>query len=421
MSGTITFPPNPTDGQLYTAPNGTTWIWHANPGVWANANTPTNFLPLSGGTMSGAITLPGNAATALQAVPLQQVVPIAGGTMTGALTLSGNAATALQATPLQQVNAVVAPAYNDVGRNLIHNALFNIQQRGAGGWTGGYTADRWIISVAGSDTSNASIISAADANRSQIGDEAARYLYYIHVVGSATAGSSTQFQQRIEKVQRLSGKTIIVSFWAASSVANLQVGLQTIQSFGTGGSPSASVASPVQRVTILGTGIFQQRYSVTFAMPSSAGKTFGTNGDDYTGIVFFMSDASGGATPVQSGDFYFWGMQCEVAQSGQTAPTPLEKLDPVLQLQQCQRFYQVVTVYGGAYISAAGGYVYAGENFVVSPRAAPTLVTISNTSANLSGATIGLSASNLGAIGYGTAATVGGTIVSITISASADL
>src|SRR5215469_9179820 len=132
MSGTITFPPNPTDGQLYTAPNGTTWIWHANPGVWANANTPTNFLPLSGGTMSGAITLPGNAATALQAVPLQQVVPIAGGTMTGALTLSGNAATALQATPLQQVNAVVAPAFNDIGRNLLHNGSFQVAQRGFG-------------------------------------------------------------------------------------------------------------------------------------------------------------------------------------------------------------------------------------------------------------------------------------------------
>src|SRR5215471_2986920 len=134
MSGTITFPPNPTDGQLYTS-GGVTWQWHANPGVWVNANTGTNFLALSGGTMTGPITLPGNAASALQAVPLQQVVPIAGGTMTGALTLSGNAATALQATPLQQVNATVAPAFNDVGRSYIHNGLMNIAQRGAGPWT----------------------------------------------------------------------------------------------------------------------------------------------------------------------------------------------------------------------------------------------------------------------------------------------
>src|SRR5215831_12799169 len=148
MSGTITFPPNPTDGQLYTA-GGVTWQWHANPGVWVNANTGTNFLALSGGTMTGAITLPGNAATALQAVPLQQVVPIAGGvTMTGLLTLSGNAATSLQAVPLQQANSIVAPAFDNIGRNLLHNGLFQIAQRGLGPFGNSvYTADRWASAV----------------------------------------------------------------------------------------------------------------------------------------------------------------------------------------------------------------------------------------------------------------------------------
>ncbi|MGC5562807.1 hypothetical protein ACPYPG_08190 [Streptomyces sp. FR-108] len=58
------------------------------------------FLPLAGGTVSGAIVLPGNPSTALQAAPKQYVdatvaavsgtyVDTAGDTMTGALTLSG--------------------------------------------------------------------------------------------------------------------------------------------------------------------------------------------------------------------------------------------------------------------------------------------------------------------------------------------
>lgn len=51
----LDFPANPTPGQIYTAPNGTTWTWD---GVkWtAVSGGGTFFLPLSGGTLAG----PGN-------------------------------------------------------------------------------------------------------------------------------------------------------------------------------------------------------------------------------------------------------------------------------------------------------------------------------------------------------------------------
>lgn len=58
MSGTIAFPPNPTDGQLYTF-NNTTWMWSASRGAWVNANTGAVFVPLSGGTMTGPLALVG--------------------------------------------------------------------------------------------------------------------------------------------------------------------------------------------------------------------------------------------------------------------------------------------------------------------------------------------------------------------------
>src|SRR5678810_1043983 len=49
-----------------------------------------------------------------------------------------------------QVNSV-SPLYNNVGRNLIHNSMFNVNQRGLGSWTtsGVYTSDRWYMGFSG--------------------------------------------------------------------------------------------------------------------------------------------------------------------------------------------------------------------------------------------------------------------------------
>lgn len=72
---------------------------------------------LAGPNFTGPVTLPANAAAALQATPLQQVNSLIatavadvldGATLTGPLVLPGNAASGLQATPLQQVTALLA-------------------------------------------------------------------------------------------------------------------------------------------------------------------------------------------------------------------------------------------------------------------------------------------------------------------------
>lgn len=57
------------------------------------ATLTTNYLPLAGGTMTGAIVLSGNPTIGTHAANktyVDTMVPLAGGTMTGALTLSGN-------------------------------------------------------------------------------------------------------------------------------------------------------------------------------------------------------------------------------------------------------------------------------------------------------------------------------------------
>ena len=112
------------------------------------ADVAAAYLPLTGGSLTGPLTLSGNATQALHAVPLQQAntlvmayLPLTGGSLTGPLTLPGNATQALHAVPLQQVAALVA---ND---NRIINGDMRIDQRnnGASGTTAGYTIDRWAF------------------------------------------------------------------------------------------------------------------------------------------------------------------------------------------------------------------------------------------------------------------------------------
>src|SRR5215467_484297 len=388
MSGTITFPPNPTDGQLYTS-GGVTWQWHANPGVWVNANTGTNFLALSGGTMTGPITLPGNAASALQAVPLQQVVPIAGGTMTGALTLSGNATQPLQAVPFQQVSSTVALALNDVGRNLIHNALFNIHQRGVGPWTTNisYTADRWNLTYIG-DTNSVLVGAISDAGRAAIGDEAALNYLSNTFTGVNAAGNYSLIQQGIENVRRLSNKTVTVSFWATAGAAGLRLGVSFVQIFGDGGSPTAPVTVNGQSIALTTS---WARYALTFNIPSASGSIFGTNGNDNTLLRFWYSAGStfasaSGGVGVQSGGITLWGIQCEIASSA----TQLEKKDPEVDLANCQRFY-VAFPTNSILISgynSTGGLYYNVFTLPTTMRSTPTVTVNSAATGNSSAATV---------------------------------
>jgi hypothetical protein len=87
--------------------------------------TVGGFLPLTGGTLTGNLVLPGNAAAALQAVPKQQLdaaiatrLPLTGGTLTGALVLAADAVDPLGAVTLQQLEAATDNAVDASGRLL---------------------------------------------------------------------------------------------------------------------------------------------------------------------------------------------------------------------------------------------------------------------------------------------------------------
>src|ERR1044072_370836 len=190
---------------------------------------------------------------------------------------------------LVQINGAGASAQT-TGRNLLHNPMFRIIQRGAGPFTasGDYGADRLLVQLVSARVSFAPA-NIDDTGRGQIGDEEATIGLNNVFTGNAAAGAYNQIQQRIENVRRLGGKKITISFWAIAGSGTPKLGVNIIQSFGTGGSPSAVVWATAQAVTL---GTTWTRYQVTIDVPTTIGKTLGTNGDDSTGIAFWYSSGA---------------------------------------------------------------------------------------------------------------------------------
>jgi len=307
--------------------------------------------------------------------------------------------------------------YGNVGRNLIHNSMFNVVQRGYGPWTaGGYTADRWTVGSLVPSTFSTSIGSINDAQRAAIGDEYAWSSLTTSFAGNAAVGAATVSGQAIENVARLANKTVILSFWAWTASGTLNLGASIDQSFGTGGSPSTPARGNGQKIVATTT---PTRYMMTFVVGSLAGKSFGTNGDTGTYLNFWYSaEASfnirSGSVGVQSGAIALWGVQLEIG----SVATPLEKPDPQVDLANCQRFYQTGYLFLQGYQGAGAGF-NTSTQFATVMRAVPT-VAGTNSGSNIAG----FSLAALGVTGLynlGTAAVAGTCLVQCNFTASADL
>jgi hypothetical protein len=350
----LDFPNTPTLNQIFTAPNGSMWMWD--------------------GVKWGAIT-----------------------------SVSPNAAN------------------NNVGRNLIHNSMFSVNQRGGGPFTipvnNLYTSDRWVgACIAAGDSNTINVVTPSDGNRAQFGDESASTMLLNTFTGGSAAGNAILVSQYIEDVRRLANKTVTVSFWAAASAA-LKLGVSFNQMFGGGGSPP--VLPNGQSVTLNSSAFV--RYTLTFVLPSIAGKTVGANGDTATYLNFWLSAGSGfaarsGNTPVQSGTIWLWGIQLEIG----SVATPLEKLDPRMDLANCQRFYHTrqgrIYLYGGA-----GSSWELDFPFPVKMRASPTIATSGVTYSNANSLTNTAGTADYTSFQALLTSTAGSGAAYFTFAASADL
>lgn len=105
---------------------------------------------------------------------------------------------------------------------------------------------------------------------------------------AASTNANPYLNQRVEGARTLSGRSATFSCWLWSNTGS-NISISTImaqQSFGTGGSPSASVLSD-KAVNWIVTPT-PQRFSVRIDLPSVAGKTFGSGGNDYLQIGLYL-------------------------------------------------------------------------------------------------------------------------------------
>jgi len=222
-------------------------------------------------------------------------------------------------------------------RNKLINGGFDIWQRGTSQTSDGYGSDdRWLNSHSGSTKT-------ASRQTFTLGqtDVPASPKYWSRTVVTSAAGSANYCHKRqaVESVLSFAGQTVTLSFWAKAD-ASKNIAIEFKQSFGTGGSPSADVnGASVTTVALTST---WARYTVTANIPSISGKILGTDGNDNLQIVFWFDAGSSfnsrtNSLGQQSGTFDIANVQLE---SG-TVATPFEQRPIGLELNLCQRFYQV--------------------------------------------------------------------------------
>jgi len=187
--------------------------------------------------------------------------------------------TTVDAALKKVINRVHASNYY----NYIINGDFNIWQRGTSyvfnGSGGAYTADRWRWSQGGGDTT----ISRQTLSASQ-------YNNVCRIERSTAAGASPIFAERIEKVDLLADTSVAITFTTILRTgAPLSIEVKLQQFFGTGGSPSAPVDIEVGEF-ILDATLAVESHSFTVNVPSTSGKTLGSNGDDYLELQIWPVD-----------------------------------------------------------------------------------------------------------------------------------
>ncbi len=248
-------------------------------------------------------------------------------------------------------------------RNAIINGNFDIWQRGISAAAFDYaTADRWTVRSAigtgGSLTQSRQPFALGQT------DVPGEPTYFWRLVYTGTTGTPFA-EQQIEGVRTFAGQVVTVSFWAKRSASSSTCNVTLVQSFGTGGSPSAAVLTSSSNFTI---GTNWTYITATLTLPSIADTTLGSNGDDKLQLRL---NAGG------TGSFTIEFAQVQL-EPGPVA-TPFERRPIGVELALCQRYFLKLgsdddeSMIGVARKSVGGDLTYRGTIFTpVTMRAVPS-------------------------------------------------
>lgn len=222
-------------------------------------------------------------------------------------------------------------------RNVFINGNFDFWQRGtslAAGTGTRYCADRWSTTATGSTVAPSQ--QAFALGQTAVPGEPT-YFHRSVVVTAAGAGNLAVSAQVVEGVRTFAGQSAILSFWAKAD-ASKNIAVEFAQGFGTGGSPSAGVTGIGVTTCALTTN--WQRFRVPVTVPSIAGKTLGTNGDDTFGVNFWFDAGSSfnsrtNSLGQQSGTFDIAQAQFEAG----SVATQFEMRPRATELVLCQRYF----------------------------------------------------------------------------------
>jgi len=167
--------------------------------------------------------------------------------------------------------------------NVIINGGFDVAQRGTSttSFGGSYNLDRW--KALGSGITGTISQEEFTLGQTDVPGEPKNFFR----ADITVAGTGFDIAQRIESARTLAGETCILDFYAKADAA-ISVTPSLEQSFGTGGTPSASVGHAGSVINITTS---WQRFTQTFSLSSISGKTLGTDDNDYLQLLLDMPDS----------------------------------------------------------------------------------------------------------------------------------
>jgi hypothetical protein len=262
-----------------------------------------------------------------------------------------------QLTPAQGRAAIEVSVLTGF-RNKLINGDFNFWQRGTVfGSANGYTADRWNLSPGSGNTSG---VQRGVFVPSQHPEEDAFYLTWSRSVATSTA----YLYQPIEDVRTLAGKKVTATFYASAN-ANTELRIYLAQVFGSGGAPSAAVILSPLTVALTAAHV---KFSMTFDLPTLAGKTIGTDNNSYLQFVFQRDHtATNPLTAVHISHVSL--VEGDTTQERE----PFSRRHIAQEASLCERYYQILAGYQRYLASAAGNWSETIP-YRTLMRAAPTVV-----------------------------------------------